>query len=317
MDTVSDPSEELVDRLISVAQKLADTPTPVEPPRRSRSRLFAVVGTGLLVCGAAVWFIGRDDASPSAFGGQSSVTTQSVSNGVTTDTAPAGSTDVAGTATSTTVTEAAANAPDTSVTATNDAAVTDTSTVTPSSSEVAPSAAPSSDEPIRYAEFSDGKVYLRGTVPDQATADEVAAKAGAVVGEANVIVEYDIVPGTPVPNDAPLYVRDSILFAPGSVTLSASAKSVLDLGVLLFSQNPQMTMVIEGHTDADGTAEENLRLSQARVDVILAYFIDSGVDPSKVTGVAKGESEPQASNDTAAGRALNRRVEAQIINLLG
>jgi OmpA-OmpF porin, OOP family len=182
---------------------------------------------------------------------------------------------------------------------------------------VAPSAAPSSDEPIRYAEFSDGKVYLRGTVPDQATADEVAAKAGAVVGEANVIVEYDIVPGTPVPNDAPLYVRDSILFAPGSVTLSASAKSVLDLGVLLFSQNPQMTMVIEGHTDADGTAEENLRLSQARVDVILAYFIDSGVDPSKVTGVAKGESEPQASNDTAAGRALNRRVEAQIINLLG
>jgi outer membrane protein OmpA-like peptidoglycan-associated protein len=160
-------------------------------------------------------------------------------------------------------------------------------------------------------------VYLRGAVPDQATADKVREKAAAVVGEGNVVVEYDIVPGTPVPKDAPLYVRDSILFAPGSIRLSPSAAAVLDLGVLLFQQNPQMTMIIEGHTDSGGTYEENLVLSQQRVDAILAYFADKGVDPSKVTGIAKGESEPIASNDTADGRALNRRVEAEIINLLG
>jgi OmpA-OmpF porin, OOP family len=184
-------------------------------------------------------------------------------------------------------------------------------------SVVAGSVVAGTETPIRYAEFTGGKVYLRGTVPDQATAELVRAKTAAVVGEANVVVEYDIVPGTPVPNDAPLYVRDSILFAPGSTKLNPTATAVLDLGVLLFAQNPQMTMVVEGHTDSVGSPEDNLALSQARVDAILAYFASKGVNPSRVSGIAKGESDPQASNDTAEGRALNRRVEAQIINLLG
>ena len=127
-------------------------------------------------------------------------------------------------------------------------------------------------------------------VPDQATADEVRAKAAAVVGEANVIVEYEIVPGTPRPSSAPLYVRDSVLFAAGRARSPTRSRGVLDLGVALMSQNPQVTIDVQGHTDSDGTDESNLELSQERVDAIVDYMVSKGVDPTRLTRQAYGEA---------------------------
>jgi OOP family OmpA-OmpF porin len=92
---------------------------------------------------------------------------------------------------------------------------------------------------------------------------------------------------------------------------------VLDLGVALMSQNPQVTIDVQGHTDSDGTDADNLELSQERVDAIFDYLVSKGVDPDRLTRQAYGESRPIASNATAAGRALNRRVEFTINNLLG
>ena len=171
--------------------------------------------------------------------------------------------------------------------------------------------------PVRWAEFSGGKVYLQGIVPDQATSDEVRDKAAAVVGADNVIVQYEIVPGAPRPDSAPLYVRDSVLFTPNSTAINDTARGVLDLGVALMGQNPQITIDIHGHTDADGPDDSNLRLSQARVDAIFGYLQSKGIDPQRLTRTAHGEADPVADNATAEGRAKNRRVEFTINNLLG
>ncbi len=304
----TEPSPELVDRLISAAQRIADAPDPEPPARDRRSTVLTVIGVVLIVGGVATWLLSRNNSEPAAAPDTTTVAQSVPAADATVVSDPA--------ATDPVVTEPVATEPVVTEPVATEPVATDPATTDPAATDPV-AANPGDDTPIRYAEFSGGKVYLRGTVPDQATADEVTAKAAAVVGEANVVVEYRIVPGSPVPNDAPLYVRDSILFAPGSTRLNPAATAVLDLGVLLFSQNPQMTMVVEGHTDSGGSFEDNLVLSQARVDAILAYFESKGVDASRVTGVAKGESEPQATNDTADGRALNRRVEAQIIDLLG
>ena len=173
------------------------------------------------------------------------------------------------------------------------------------------------NNPVRWAEFTGGKVYLQGIVPDQATADEVRDKAAAVVGADNVIVQYEIVPGAPRPDSAPLYVRDSVLFLPNSIAINDTARGVLDLGVALMGQNPQVTIDIDGYTDADGPEEANLALSQARVDAIFEYLVSKGIDPTRLTRTAHGEADPVADNDTAEGKAKNRRVEFTINNLLG
>jgi outer membrane protein OmpA-like peptidoglycan-associated protein len=171
--------------------------------------------------------------------------------------------------------------------------------------------------PVRYAVFDHGKVYLRGVVPTVAVAQELIDKAGKVVGPDNVINEYTIDASAPLPKSAPLYVADTVLFDTGSAQVRTEFAGLLDLGVVLLTQNPQVTVTIIGHTDSVGDEQMNLTLSQHRVDAALAYLQAKGMDTAtRVTGVAKGEADPVGDNATAEGRRLNRRVEFIIHGLL-
>jgi outer membrane protein OmpA-like peptidoglycan-associated protein len=300
-------------RLIELADQVASEPD--QPTTRPRwPYAVGAVVAALVFVGIGIAVVsGGDDAGEAAAAPETSVasnTAATISPVATTTDAPA------------TTAAPAANAPAIAAPATTAPATTAPATTAPASTvtapgEAQPADADATDQPVRWAEFSGGKVTLEGTVPDQATADEVRDKAGAVVGIDNVIVNYEIVAGAPRPPSAPLYVRDSVLFAKNSVDINDAARGVLDLGVVLMSQNPQITIDIEGHTDSDGSDEMNQALSQRRVDVIFDYLVSQGVDPSRLTNQAYGESRPIADNATAEGRSKNRRVEFQINNLLG
>jgi outer membrane protein OmpA-like peptidoglycan-associated protein len=211
--------------------------------------------------------------------------------------------------------------PPTTVDPANTELVTTVPVVTePTTTVAAPTTTVSLIDPattIRWAEFTGGKVYLEGVVPDQATADELRDKAAAVVGPDNVVVQYQIVADAPRPPSAPLYVRDSALFTQNSTDLDATARGVLDLGFALMTQNPAVTIDIHGYTDSDGDEATNLALSKARVDAMIQYLLSKGIDPARLTATAHGEADPVADNATAEGRAKNRRVEFTVNNLLG
>lgn len=77
--------------------------------------------------------------------------------------------------------------------------------------------------------------------------------------------------------------------------------------------NPETIVEIAGHSDSTGAADYNQDLSQRRAEAVAARLTDAlGVDPQRVSATGYGESQPVASNDTAQGRADNRRVEARI-----
>ena len=70
------------------------------------------------------------------------------------------------------------------------------------------------------------------------------------------------------------------------------------------------TMVhVIGHTDSVGSEEYNQRLSEDRAEAVADYLVSRGVDRSRIRTEGRGEREPRATNDTEAGRQLNRRVE--------
>lgn len=189
--------------------------------------------------------------------------------------------------------------------------------VTATTAPPAPDATVATTAPVRYAVFDHGKVYLRGSVPSVAVAQELIDKAGKVVGPENVINEYAIDAAAPLPKSAPLYVADTVLFDTGSAKVRPEFAGLLDLGVVLLTQNPQVTVTIIGHTDSVGDEQMNLTLSQHRIDAALAYLQAKGIDTAtRVTGIAKGEAEPVGDNATAEGRRLNRRVEFIIHGLL-
>jgi OOP family OmpA-OmpF porin len=74
---------------------------------------------------------------------------------------------------------------------------------------------------------------------------------------------------------------------------------------------PWEKATLEGHTDSKGTDAYNEKLSQRRVDAVQKYLVEKfGISADRLKAVGYGESKPIATNDTAEGRQLNRRVQA-------
>jgi len=78
-------------------------------------------------------------------------------------------------------------------------------------------------------------------------------------------------------------------------------------------QYPQTTTVVEGHTDSVGTDAYNQKLSERRATAVRDVLVNQyGVGGTRVNAVGYGESRPVADNATEEGRAINRRVEAEV-----
>jgi outer membrane protein OmpA-like peptidoglycan-associated protein len=72
---------------------------------------------------------------------------------------------------------------------------------------------------------------------------------------------------------------------------------------------PKQRVLVEGHTDSDGTGEYNLQLSRLRADSVRSVLVAGGVSPDRIESQGYGETRPIATNATAAGKSQNRRVE--------
>jgi outer membrane protein OmpA-like peptidoglycan-associated protein len=102
----------------------------------------------------------------------------------------------------------------------------------------------------------------------------------------------------------------SVLFVSGKAELLPIARRKLDeVAKVLNDTNSDQQISVEGYTDSQGSDDFNQRLSQDRADAVRSYLVQQGVPSQRITAVGKGEASPIASNDTAEGRANNRRVE--------
>ncbi len=103
-----------------------------------------------------------------------------------------------------------------------------------------------------------------------------------------------------------------ILFPFDSENLQPNGRQNLaDLAQSL-QKYPKTTVLVVGHTDAKGSDEYNMALSQRRAQSAKNYLVSQGIDGSRIQTEGRGETEPVASNDTEVGRQQNRRVEVAI-----
>jgi outer membrane protein OmpA-like peptidoglycan-associated protein len=79
-------------------------------------------------------------------------------------------------------------------------------------------------------------------------------------------------------------------------------------------QNPDRTVSVEGFTDSTGSAAHNQQLSERRAASVAQALTSMGVAPNRVATRGYGQAYPVASNDSAANRQLNRRVEIVLSN---
>lgn len=160
--------------------------------------------------------------------------------------------------------------------------------------------------------ISGNNIELKGEVANESQRQQVAANLAthlnptyAVRNALRVAAQEQSV------IDATLANR-IIEFEPGSSVLRPAGRSVLDEMAAALLKMSHTKVEVIGHTDALGTRDSNVMLSLARADAVRSHLATRGVPPSIITTSGSGPDRPVATNDTAEGRARNRRIEFRV-----
>ena len=122
-------------------------------------------------------------------------------------------------------------------------------------------------------------------------------------------------PPPPPPAPAEPEVGSKIISLEGAnfgfnkATLKPEGMAKLDQAAAVMAEHADLAVGVEGHTDSVGSDAYNQKLSERRAQAAVDYLVSKGVDASRLQPTGYGESKPVASNDTAEGRAQNRRVD--------
>lgn len=139
------------------------------------------------------------------------------------------------------------------------------------------------------------------------TAIEIPAlKANEIYNDVSIIIQYE--------EESSFTLKD-LHFETAKAIILQESYHELDELVKYLKLKPHLKIEIAGHTDSDGAEDQNLILSQKRAEAVKNYLVSEGINANRMVARGYGESRPIAENETAAGKALNRRTEIIVIEL--
>ena len=169
-------------------------------------------------------------------------------------------------------------------------------------------------------ELAGNTVTLTGTVSDPEDAREIQRLAGDHIPgfEVSTRIQVDLptalealeLPAAPcAARLAELMGDQPILFETGARRIAEGSLATIDLVAAQLARCPAVSFEIGGHTDAQGAADMNERLSKARAEAVLDALVEGGIPRDRLAAKGYGETQPIADNGTFEGRARNRRIE--------
>jgi outer membrane protein OmpA-like peptidoglycan-associated protein len=107
-------------------------------------------------------------------------------------------------------------------------------------------------------------------------------------------------------------LASDVLFESGSARIQPGADDKLAQLAEVLERYPRTRVEVVGHTDSRGTEQSNQELSERRAEAVRTALVRQGVDAGRMSARGAGEERPVATNDSASGRAMNRRVEINV-----
>ncbi|MDH4277087.1 MAG: OmpA family protein [Acidimicrobiia bacterium] len=168
---------------------------------------------------------------------------------------------------------------------------------------------------------------VESTVPSPEPAVEPTAAAAVTAVTSTVNDATDTTPRPVVAGSVPepvappatsgtvlneLLGLEPITFEPRSADLTPQGRAAVDRVADYLLAKTDVSVEVGGHTDNDGRASDNQRLSLARAASVVERLIDAGVDAGRLTATGFGEAQPAVPNDSSANKALNRRIEFMV-----
>jgi outer membrane protein OmpA-like peptidoglycan-associated protein len=267
------------------------------------------------------WFVvrprlGGDDGEPTGpligdvlttTTAQSTAATDDIS---TTDTSTTGTSTTIGAGTNT----VASDPPGTSDPPATAAASTVVATAGEATYETLPDGSPA---PV-VALYDVSKITLTGAVPDQAAKDrlQVLAIGNAKPGQDTVENFLTINPSVPRHVGVRVVELTSVRFPEGSAEVLPPHALELDRVVSIMNALPNITALVIGHADQRGSELTNYEISEERADAVVDYIAGHGIEPSRLSSRAVGETDLLTLNNEPAALELNRRTEFVFYGLL-
>jgi outer membrane protein OmpA-like peptidoglycan-associated protein len=156
---------------------------------------------------------------------------------------------------------------------------------------------------------SDAEIAAQEAAREQAEAQQAAAEKEKQELRERLLQQFNrVLPTTDTDRGLVVNMGD-VLFATGKAEINTDAKIALAKLSGIVLNYPTLRLAIGGYTDSTGTADFNMKLSQARADSVLSYLVGQGLDSSVLSAQGYGVNGPVADNSTAQGRQKNRRVE--------
>jgi outer membrane protein OmpA-like peptidoglycan-associated protein len=156
----------------------------------------------------------------------------------------------------------------------------------------------------------------RAAAEAKAKADAEAAAKAAAAAKARADAEAAAAARAKASMENPVIKQvinlKGVSFKSGSNVLNESSNQRLDASIQDLKKNPDLHVIVAGHSDSRGNPDFNQALSQKRAEAVRSYLISKGVNPARLTARGYGDKQPAATNDTAEGRAKNRRVELRL-----
>jgi OOP family OmpA-OmpF porin len=121
-------------------------------------------------------------------------------------------------------------------------------------------------------------------------------------------------PPAPAPPMKKKIVLRGVNFDFDKYNIRPDAVPILEQACKTLKEEPTIDVSCQGHTDSVGTEAYNQALSERRANAVRNWLIKCGIPASRLTSKGFGEANPVASNDTAEGRAQNRRTELVVTN---
>lgn len=110
------------------------------------------------------------------------------------------------------------------------------------------------------------------------------------------------------------FILEGCNFETGQASLEPESYAVLDELVTYMTRRSEEKIEIGGHTDNVGSAAANMKLSTERANAVMNYLLAKGIAPERVTARGYGMTQPIEENNTAEGRASNRRTEIKVLD---
>ena len=161
---------------------------------------------------------------------------------------------------------------------------------------------------VSYADTARGKRIvdeIRSLSKCVVFAEGEALKNGAVLDQFVKDVFYDM--GAAADNER--IVFRSLNFGFDKYTITPEMLPSLEQALTILKQRPDLSIVVEGHTDSMGADDYNQRLSDRRSKSVVDWLVQHGISASRIESRGQGESQLKYDNTTEEGRALSRRVE--------